>query len=35
MGGIFSMYLGEEGCVQILVGEPEEKRELRRLKHRW
>ena len=35
MGGACSAYGGEENVYRVVVGEPEEKRPLRRPRHRW
>lgn len=35
VGGAQEMYVGEEMCLQGLVGQPEEKKPFRRPGHRW
>jgi hypothetical protein len=35
MGGACSTYAGEERCIQVFVGNPEEKRPLGRPRSRW
>jgi hypothetical protein len=35
MGRACSTYVGEEKCIQVLVGKPERKRALGRLRYRW
>jgi hypothetical protein len=35
MGGACRTYGGEERCIQVLVGKPEEKRPLGRPRRRW